>query len=73
MEVVSYTWVEKFLHNKLFDHGFGRIEITYLDSMMEYGKWDTQGRKGVSYVDEDFERVFIKRKGSDGELVQCFP
>ena len=33
---------------------------------MEYGKWDSQGRKEVSYGDEDFERVLKKRKGSDG-------
>ena len=44
MEVVSYTWVEKSLNNKLFEH-VGRIDIAYIDSMMEYGKWVSQGRK----------------------------
>ena len=37
-EVVSYTWVEKSLHKKLFENGFVRIEIVYLDYMMDYGK-----------------------------------
>ena len=73
LEVVSYTWVEHSLHRNLFEHGFGRIEIAYLDSMKEYGKWDAQGRKNVSDWDGDFERILKKSKGSDGELVQHFP